>query len=184
MVLYKDEFLKAATNSRDLGLISYDVTVSQNKYLTNDILPRLPHVLRPYIGKLEPKDFSGKCVHIHYNLIPIVEDILQCKAYLTTGGITENGQRLFGITLEEVKEYLNKGLPNLTFNHHAWLTLDSMEIFDFTLMTTIGYVKKEPKYFGYMISKHPDDLIGMYYTPIIIGDAFYRKLNVLIDIVR
>lgn len=83
---------------------------------------------------------------------------------------------------EELRDVLQNGLKKFSLNMHSWLTLPSMEILDFTILTTIAHVKQLGQgYFG-VISRHPNDLIGMSYHPMLLGDDFLRRIGVLIEI--
>jgi len=60
-----------------------------------------------------------------------------------------------------------------TFSGHLWLTLPSLEIIDFTLMSTLADVQKDPEKLGKMIVSHPDDLEeGLAYHPLIVSEGF------------
>ena len=91
---------------------------------------------------------------------------------------------LFKIEENEIKNLLvNKVQKPL--NIHAWLTLPSMEIIDFSLPTTYCIVNKIEEGMGAAITKHYSELtLGMTYEPMLVGDEFLRKSGGLIELMK
>ena len=58
-----------------------------------------------------------------------------------------------------------------------------MEIIDVALATTMGKVQNRPDMYGLVISKKADDLEGMAYKPMLVGDDFLLKSGLLQSVV-
>ena len=66
-------------------------------------------------------------------------------------------------------------------NLHAWLTLPSMEVLDFSLPTSYAKVNNRPEDIGSAIAEHANKLSanGMTYKPLIVGEDFLVKSKIL-----
>lgn len=130
------------------------------------------------------ENLSAKCVPVHVAVLEIVAAIVGTTPVLTFGCVTsEAGDKWFSVTKDEIRHWLSNGVENPhSLKLHAWLTLPSMEIIDFTLLPTHAHVQHMkagttgPVEFG-VIAKHPDALTGMTYKPIVVGNDLAGKLR-------
>ncbi|HDY9206502.1 TPA: hypothetical protein RRJ23_004704 [Klebsiella pneumoniae] len=63
---------------------------------------------------------------------------------------------------------------------HAWLTLPSYEIIDLTLSTTFAVNHNQLENAGKFIAKKADDITGLIYRPMLVGDKYLEKIGVKI----
>lgn len=180
--MYLKNFHKAIERSLNLGLLTPKVTYEENRYLSSELLNKLPLILYRELGAINPLELHKNCMGIHYRLKPVFEKLLNTEVYLTLGNAKVYDQYLFEIEENEIKNLLiNKVQEPL--NIHAWLTLPSMEIIDLTLATTYSIANKTEEGLGAAITKHYSELtLGMTYEPMLIGDDFLRKTGGLIEL--
>jgi hypothetical protein len=96
---------------------------------------------------------------------------------ITDLGSPGNGTSNYGYAIN----MLRIGHKGGNMNIHAWLTLPSTEIIDVSLATTMGIVQKRPEMLGLAITRPADELNGMAYKPMLVGDGFLRKTGLLIE---
>ncbi|MGP9655882.1 hypothetical protein [Halomonas sp. AOP35-4E-18] len=144
-----------------------------------------PYVVQEALGELGPEDLVAQCLSIHYRLAPVLERWLGCPVAYTIGWIDDMSEKgMFRFNDDFIEDKLrNPVLPGKTINIHAWLTLPSMEVIDVSLATTIGKVQNRPEMYGLVISKRADDLEGMAYKPMLVGDDFLLKTGLLKSVI-
>lgn len=59
------------------------------------------------------------------------------------------------------------------------MMLPSMEIFDVTLSTRITKINELPEGYGGVFSPDPDTLKGMAFKPMLVGEEFLTRINLL-----
>lgn len=118
----------------------------------------------------------AQCLSLHIRLKSVVEQILDCDAFYTIGWVSFEKSEMFKQTEESLSEMLKRGIVGPDVNLHAWLTLPSMEILDFSLPTTYAKVNDIEEGKGSAITMHPSDLTGgMMYQPMLVGDEFLLR---------
>lgn len=144
-----------------------------------------PYVVQEALGEIGTEDLAAQCLSIHYRLAPVIERWLGCPVSYTIGWIEDGSEQgMFRFGDDFIDEKLrNPAPPGGTVNIHAWLTLPSMEIIDVALATTMGKVQNRPDMYGLVISKKADDLEGMAYKPMLVGDDFLLKSGLLQSVV-
>ena len=91
----------------------------------------------------DPKILSRKCLEVHWRLADKVEAIMGVPPVLTIGDMTVRGVRICRFSREEaLKDVRRTVLGSTVHKVHAWLTLPSLEIVDFTFMAT--YMDENP----------------------------------------
>ena len=121
------------------------------------------------------ESLAYKCIDAAYKTLPDIEKLV--PGYITIGFVDQyiNNRCIFEygrFTDENIKSWLVQP-PGRTFSSHVWLTLPSLEIIDFTLLSTLAVIKKAPDKLGEMILAHPVDLIhGLAYHPMIVSEDF------------
>jgi hypothetical protein len=81
-----------------------------------------------------------------------------------------------------LRNLLKSGIENYSLSLHAWLTLPSMEIIDFSLPTSYAVVNGYRAERGGVIANHADKLSGgMQYHPMLIGEEFLIKIGAMVE---
>ena len=183
---YEIDFQDALVFSNGVGLETPRWNSQPQLFLNNDKIQNTLHnVMIGILGNPPRLDnLSAKCVPVHAAVIRKVATIVGTEPVLTFGCvISESGDKWFSVTEDEIRRWLANGVENpFSLKLHAWLTLPSMEIIDFTLIPTnakVQYMKNPASKqieFG-VIAKHADALIGMTYKPIAVGNDLTDKLH-------
>ena len=174
--VYESKFLEALERTKRFGLSTPNVELSDARFLTQEALSRLPFAIRDIIGELNEDDVVAQCLSLHMRLKPVIEQILGCNAFYTIGWISFKNSEMFKQTEESLFEMLESGIAGPNVNLHAWLTLPSMELLDFSLPTTYAKVNNIEEGKGGVIAMHPSDLTGgMMYQPMLVGEEFLSK---------
>ena len=196
---YEKEFFNAINNSEDLGLekvlfskknsILFDKNNEEKfKEVISGIGEIMEVQLKNYIGNFNDKEdlsraLVANCTPIHYKLKPYLEEYFNQKLFFTTGYVSIGNQTFHKMDLKRAKECLQK--KEIESNHHVWLTTESMEIIDLTFGITTMMLNQNQfkevlsnelfKPWMALISIHPNDLKGMEYHPLLIGENFYEN---------
>jgi hypothetical protein len=180
---YALEFAQAAERSKKFELDPpvFDIEPTR-RWFDEDRLARFPNVLREGLGELGVEEVMAQCLSIHYRMRPIVQAWLGCPVLYTLGWIDdETDEGMFKFDDAFIANMLRTGHKGGSVNIHAWLTLPSMEIIDVSFATTLGIVQKRPEMLGRAITRPADELKGMAYKPMLVGDGFLRKTGLLIE---
>lgn len=180
---YEQEFLAAMERTDRFGLVPPAFTVKHGqRWFDAGNLARFPFAVRDALGELDFEDVVGQCMAIHYRLLPALEAWLGCSVFYTIGWIDEETKEgMFRFDEAFIAETLRTGHVGGAVKLHAWLTLPSMEIVDISLPTTMGVAQKRPEMFGGAITRFADELKGMAYKPMLVGDDFLRKTGLLTE---
>lgn len=139
-------------------------------------------MLREGLGELELEEVMAQCLSINYRLRSVVQAWLGCPVLYTLGWIDDETERgMFRFDDVFIADMLRTGHKGGSVNIHAWLTLPSMEIIDVSLATTMGFAQKRPEMLGLAITRPADELNGMAYKPMLVGDEFLCKTGMLIE---
>jgi hypothetical protein len=182
-VSYEREFAAAVERAQrfDLNLPLFEAEPSR-RWFDDNALARFPYVLRDALGDLGFEDVVAQCMAIHYRMMPAMQRWLGCPVLYTLGWIDdETEQGMFRFDEAFIAEKLRRGHAGGTVNLHAWLTLPSMEIIDVAFPTTMGIAQNRPEMFGRAITRHADELCGIAYKPMLVGEDFLRKTGLLIE---
>lgn len=172
---YETWFLEAVERSKHLGFTPPSVSTTQPPVLRNEnTLKAIHDLMVGYLGDPpDPRILIGNCLATHMNLQDPLERILGTSAFFTLGYV-KIGDRLFHEFSEnDVINWMKDGIPDLReFKGHAWLTLPSMEIIDFTFTATATSVwnRETGEVCVGAVANHPSNLKDMEYHPVIVGD--------------
>jgi len=179
--MYLDEFTAAVERTKRMGLKCPNIDVSNVRFLSGDKLSHFPLALRNAVGLISHEELDAQCLYIHYKLLKPVSDILRSPAYFTIGHIETSDRLWFEQDEESLSRMLESGTPSPKLKIHAWLTLPSMEILDFSFLTSYAVIMKIKESSGGLIAEHADELKhGMMYHPMLIGDDFVKRVGVLV----
>ncbi|PHS66351.1 MAG: hypothetical protein COB09_02495 [Thalassobium sp.] len=181
--MYRSEFEDAALRTKRFGLDCPDLKFTEEGILSKDKDNRLPGYIRHVLGELTPKELHAQCLGIHLKLQYVVAAFFDCPCYYTIGYVEESERNLFFQTEESLLRTLKNGVTANDISLHAWLTLPSMEIMDFSLATTFAVIKGQRDGMGNIIAAHADKLPGgLKYHPLLIGDDFlYETQGIMQD---
>ena len=181
--LYSADFIKAIKTTRNLGFPLSRMNIHKTKrYIDDDFLENgINDVFQKTFSTLTANDISEQCVPIHHNVLPAIEKYFGCKAYLTIGSVEDHKNCYFDMSNDYINDTLSRGVTSL-FKFHCWITLDSLEIIDATLATTMGVNGGSKSLIGQMLAVHPDNLpnIGskLIYTPKLIGSSYLENIGI------
>lgn len=123
------------------------------------------------------EDFSQKCFEVTSSLQEPLQELLAVPLFYTLGYVQEDGKGpIFHTEVAELKRLIRNKLPLGHINLHAWLTLPTYEVLDFTLLTTLGTLLDMPDLKGRAVAGHPADFPGHpSYHPQLVGDEFLTQ---------
>lgn len=181
--MYLDEFTAAAERTKRLNLNCPSIDVSNVRLLSEEKMSQFPFDLRDSVGEIRVEEVVAQCLSIHYRLLKPVSDIFGAPAYFTIGYVETSERLFFEQDEESLRRMLEFDIPSLKLKIHAWLTLPSMEILDFSFLTSYAVIAENKELIGGLIAVHADELKhGMRYHPMLIGDDFLRRTGALIDL--
>ena len=174
---YENRFRVAQNKSLEiLGETENVIINSENRYIAQ--IPLMTLFEKIYeAARVRGLKLSRNCTTIHWNTVDALSQALNCKAYFTVGYVVDAGRECFKFTYEDVQEWLKFGVKKVTL--HAWLTLDSMEIVDFTFNSTKADRYPNLKHLEKtVIALSPEEQgEGFHYIPLIVNDNFLNKIK-------
>lgn len=180
MTDYKNEFENAVQRSKRLGLLTPEITFTEDRFITGYKMGRLFEDARKEFRGYNPKDFARKCIQIHKIIQPLVNKIFFGTSYYTIGYIHESPKDIYKITEEKIEEYLKEGLSSNSIELHTWITLPSMEIIDFSICSTLDEMHNKANIGVDVLAKHPSKFSdGLRYCPVLVGTNFLDRLGIL-----
>ena len=176
--MYKSEFEKAIIRSQKLGLSIPEIKNTNQRYLNEKVQSELHHYIRDKLGVLHETEIIAQCLALNVRLKSVFSEYFNCPVYYTIGYVDITGDSLFKQTEESLKSMLINGIDGSPIKLHAWLTLPSMEILDFSIATTYGKVKGNQELMGMAIALHYTELTkGVVFHPMLIGEDFIHKIG-------
>lgn len=120
---------------------------------------------------------------LHLKARSVLEKWLKCPVYYTLGWIDDGSLKgMFKFDDQTIAEKLATGHHDETLNIHAWLTLPTMEIIDLTLTTTVCLLQGLKEGAGGVIVKKADEVTGLTYKPMLVGETYLHKIGVIKNI--
>ena len=179
---YIDRFSKALEKTSEIFGESDNVEININsRYIS---LPPLMELFQKVYASAKSRGIplAGNCTTIHWNCVDELSRALGCKAYFTVGYVIDAGCEYFKFTYDDVNSWLKDGLKSKKLMLHAWLTLDSMEVIDFTFGSTragmhpdLGRLDKA------LVALAPEEQDEeFHYIPMIIKDDFLERIRAFI----
>jgi len=181
---YQRELIEAAERTARFGLKVPEIVTTRQRFLTpeNDAKIRRAFAEDPELRSLEAEDVSAQCLLIHNGLVNRFAMIFGVPVLFTLGYVRTGDCTLYFQDEASLAAMLRNGIDPGEVDLHAWITLPSMELIDMTLCTTWGLVHNEPDAIGRTMFRHADELNGMSYHPLLVGNSFLRQTGVLLDI--
>lgn len=178
--MYKEEFVEAISRTKRFDLECPEIQFLDGLKIDNEAVSKLPYVLLDTVGEISLTDLVGQCMSIHSGLVKPISKITGTECYFTIGFVDTGSQKMFYQTEDSLKEMLDKGVNNSAVSLHAWLTLPTMEIMDFTIATSYAMVNGHKEGLGSIIGTHADSLNGdLKYHPMLVGENFLFKAGIV-----
>ncbi|WP_122439599.1 hypothetical protein [Pseudomonas viridiflava] len=147
--------------------------------------------LEPALRAAGVYDFSKaafQCLKWCHYLAPHFEQEIGRKVWITIGQIWANERPLFSPTWKDLRSWSKRGISagemekpgTIGLNLHAWLTIDSGEIIEPTLMTSIATISpdKYRHFLGTVGWGEPTDILSDHkYFPMAVGAEFAECLH-------
>lgn len=180
---YESEFVRAIERTKWLDLDPPTFCMEVHPPWFDKIrIADFSAVVRGELGALDYREVAAQCLSIHYRLRPVIQGWLGCPVYYTLGWIDDETDRgMYKFDEAFIMELLRSGQRGPEVSIHAWLTLPSMEIIDVSLPTTLAIAWESRDMLGGAITRRADELKGMTYKPMLVGDEFLRRTGLLVE---
>jgi len=179
--MYNEKFLQAIERTCRFGLPDPKfIKLSAERFLDSETQEKLPYIIRDKLGILEEDEIVLQCLLLNMRLKEVFLEYFKVPVYYTIGYIGIDEKFMFQQTEESLEAMLKNGIEGPSISLHAWLTLPSMEILDFSISTSYGKVNGIKKMMGAALALHPSELTGgMSYHPMIIGEDFLHRIGAM-----
>lgn len=172
---YADDFAKACAFSKTLDL---DVPRWEDKQPLNyEQKRRLALLFSTFAKTFGYESLVRRCLHSHELLLEPVSRLLGgAQPALTVGAF----QRFYGdilrcpATEQDIKTAVTSGIITPHLGFHAWLTLPTLEILDFTLEVTLRAAKGQDLRGAGFDMGHQSELTVRYF-PVAIGNDLRKR---------
>jgi hypothetical protein len=180
---YIDEINEAIARAARLGLKTPDFQAVEGQLLTQKVFQDIPYIVRDALGDAAAEDVAAQCLSYHMRLLPILSDYFKTELTYTIGHVSMGAETLFEQSENQMQALIASGVEHPQLKIHAWLTLPTCEIMDFTLPTTYAVVNKTRDGYGSVLAGHADKLLNnVYYHPMLIGEDYLRKIGALVEL--
>lgn len=179
---YIDDINAAIARTKKFGLKSPEFRPTEGQLLTRKVYQDIPYIVRDALGDTTTEEVAAQCLSYHMRLLPILSDYFKTELTYTIGHVTMGNTTLFEQTEEQMQALISSGIEHPQLQIHAWLTLPTCEIMDFTLPTTYAVINKTMDGYGSVLAGHADKLLNnVYYRPMLIGDDYLRKIGAMLE---
>lgn len=171
---YEQEFNASLLRTKKWKLNPPVFTALPGRLLTEDVMPLIQECWISELDGCGYEDFSQKCFQVTSSLQEPLQELLGVPLFYTLGYVQEDGKGpIFHTEVAELKRLARNNQPLAHINLHAWLTLPTYEVLDFTLLTTLGTLLDMPDLKGRAVAGHPADFPGHpSYHPQLVGDEY------------
>lgn len=179
--MYETKFKEALARTRKFGLsVPSEVSLDQNRFLSEKVQDELPLIIRDNLGILDEDEIVLQCLLLNIRLKSVFSKYFNSSIYYTIGYVGIDDHFMFKQTEDSLFSMLENGITGPSVSLHAWLTLPSMEILDFSFSTSYGRVNGIKEMMGAALALHPSELTGgMSYHPMIVGEEFLQKIGAM-----
>lgn len=178
---YQEKFQEAMARTEAYGVPTPAIVLNNTRLLNQETCPLIADAVFSEVGLLGPDDLYGQCMSVHWRLRDVVSRVLNTQAIFTVGYVNIGGDDMFKNSDEELRALMQDGVSGMSARLHAWLTLPSMEILDFSLPTSLAIHNGWNTGHGQVVSEHADDLVvrGLTYHPQLVGTLSLVKMGAL-----
>lgn len=190
---YEDRFELAKYRTAKMGLSPIEMSKVPTTYWKDETVKGFLNFINLHYQPLLEMGLSRTCIAIHSGLVDAVEEYFSCRAVLTIGSITTPKGELYKLDEGLLGKWISEGVNLFKVNLHAWITLDSMEIFDMTFLPTIAEVSRNQEIANKLpVAVYPDSLMTdiskedkdpfcfpkrLKYSPFICGKEILSKIG-------
>ena len=181
---YLDKLHQAIRLSDELGFSTEKFQSTSKRYLTDEVQQQLHNWLLSVVGpEMDAHKLICQCIGNHLNAINFIRNLLGITPLFTVGYVTIGDEKYHEFSEDDLRGWLITSLPDpARFSGHAWLTLPSLEIIDFTFLATYAFVQyqKTGENIGMgVLARHADDVQGLTYIPVAAGSDIPEKIGAL-----
>ncbi len=181
---YQSSFSRAVVFSEKCGF-----EVNAPLFHGSDVLGSDGNFLAPVMqaaGVRDATKSAGQCLKWCHWLAPSFEKQLGCRVWPTLGQIWKGDRSIFNPTWDDLKRWSKAGIQiedlrgREGINFHAWLTLESGEILEPTLLSSLARVLggTYTRYAGAVVwGRDPGVLNGHRYFPMAVGREFAEAID-------
>lgn len=183
---YREQFEQAAHFSAALGTPVGRIDWLAEPALRPDRMDTIEHMLRE-AGVRDLRDSAAQCLKWSAYLAPYVERAFGMRATLTVGQLWRGQKPVYDPTWQQLRRLYEQGFTPEDFgggatgmNFHAWLTLATGEILDFTLLSSLAAVVPDAwgPLAGHALGGYPEAVFEHHhYVPMVLGSAYAERLN-------
>lgn len=183
---YQEEFQEALERTKKLGFTvpawRFENRILWSKNSIEKISCLLIEFLQYYGKNFEY--LSDQCIAVHSIIITQITQVLNCNALVTIGWFYDQNinDSLYEFTEEDFKSWMKNDLQAFKGSDvHVWITLDSGEVLDLTLLTTIGKINKMFEPGSILMARPEEPECFIKYHPMVIGkEAIYKAFGGLV----
>ncbi len=180
--MYFDRFLEADERTAKFGLGEKKMKKIELFYSQSHLSSKFEDFLFKVMPMNNLNILSRNCLAVNLALIEKIKGHFQCDASYTIGYVEYSGKPIFKKTEGELSIIMQDKSRKNEANLHAWITLDSFEIIDLTILTTMANYLNEDSIRGQIIFENPDTLKnGLSYFPMLTS-AKYLAASGLVHI--
>jgi hypothetical protein len=184
---YRQQFEEAVGFTRALGCSVEPVHWTEASVLEERVDPAtIERVLRA--ARIEDLSQSAvQCIKWSAYIRPYLEEEIGSPVWLTIGQLWRKGKPIYGPSWQVLDRWHKEGFGMADFGEsgtgfqlHAWLTLSSGEILDFTLLSSLAAFVPQTwlPMAGSVIGGYPTHAFeGHEFVPMVVGDDYAIRLN-------
>lgn len=177
MKKYELNFNEALRLTSELTNTPYAPIVASSKRV---IQAGTGDLINLFISKYTPIEANLKCLAIHKQLKNYLVIHSSNLYFLTFGYVNTGKEDLFKFGVDEIKGWMSDPEPHCNKQYHCWLTLQSMEIIDISLPTTLMIHRGGPINQWRTVEDHPDELPSWVYYPVFVGEYLAKIAGMLV----
>lgn len=103
-----------------------------------------------------------------------ISELFECKSYLTIGHYKHCGKNLYKFSKRDLRKWIQEPVTGIvnSLDAHTWITLESGEVIDATLPTTLGYLFGKTELYGHGFLGYPQDIAiesNLIFHPMFLG---------------
>lgn len=179
---YLNEMNEAIARAARLQLKTPIFKPQKGLLLSAQALQEIPEIIRGAIGTPPAEEIAAQCLSYHARILPALSSYFGTELTYTIGYVSIGEETIFEHTEEQMKGLIKSGISKPQLNIHAWLTLPTCEILDFTLPTTYAVINKTKEGYGEVLAGHADHLLeNVRYRPMLLGENHLRRIGPLLE---
>lgn len=182
VVEYYDQFVHAIKRTEAWQLNPGDITMDRSvRYVNEQSEKELVELYNKYITEL-PEERRYCCISVSYYLVDLVSEYFSTDAYLTIGNVHDYESIFYECSEEYLYNLMHdENMDRSKLKVHAWITLSSGEIVDFTFFK--GRAKRFDRWkilADKIVAGEPDKtVLNLNYVPFVVGHDYLVKAGAI-----